>query len=57
MIDEEEAKIAREIYIMFERGMSEPSIAKELFERGVMGEVVKPRKGYYYFTGTPNSDE
>lgn len=45
VIDEEEAKIIREIYNMYENGMSQPSIAKELFHRGVKGRSVRKTKG------------
>lgn len=45
VINEEEAQIVREIYNMYENGMSQPSIAKELFHRGVKGKSVKRTKG------------
>lgn len=44
VINEEEAKIVREIYNMYENGMSQPSIAKELFARGVKGRAVRATK-------------
>ena len=44
VINEEEANIVREIYDMYEHGISQPSIAKELFERGVKGRAVKSTK-------------
>ena len=44
IVNEDEAKIVRNIYNMYENGVSQPSIAKELFERGVKGRAVKATK-------------
>ena len=37
-----EADVVREIYNLYESGMSQPAIAKELFERGIPGRSARP---------------
>ena len=44
--DEEEGKIVREIFDLYERGYSQMRIAKELFERGVKGRAVRKTKRF-----------
>ncbi len=44
--DEEEGAIVREIYQMYENGMSQPSIAKEMFARGVKGRAARKTKSF-----------
>lgn len=41
IIDDEEATIVREIFNLYERGLSQPKIAKELSQRGVEGRSVR----------------
>ena len=41
-----EADVVREIFNMYENGMSQPKIAKELFERGVKSRAVKTTKTF-----------
>lgn len=41
-----EADVVREIFRMYENGMSQPKIAKELYERGVKSRAVKTTKTF-----------
>lgn len=44
VIDDDEAAVVREIYDMYERGYSQPKIAKELSQRGYEGRSVRKTK-------------
>lgn len=44
--DEVEGAIVREIFNMYENGYSQPSIAKELFARGVKGRAARKTKNF-----------
>ena len=47
IIDEEvEAPIVREVFNLYERGMSQPAIAKELFSRGIKGRAARKTKKF-----------
>lgn len=44
--DEEEGQIVREIFNLYESGYSQPSIAKELYARGVKGRAARKTKSF-----------
>lgn len=65
VVNDEEAKIVREIYNLYEQGLSQKAIAIELFERGVKGKAVRATKSItislihqiltnHLLTGAPN---